>query len=166
MHSHRDSKLPGTSRRYKLQDTSGCASKREVVVDLTGPTTPGGTRYFFDSDWLAIEPSKHSPCKIRKRQHEHQNACTRSLAGAELCAGNGSRALGVPFPSGWLSLILLDGVVSLRLIIAVHIEFFVLISMIQVVTMLGAVPRCRTVSAARVNHGIRRQTRCPSDAKS
>ena len=104
----------------------------EVVVDLTGPTTPGGTRYFFDSDWLAIEPSKHSPCKIRKRQHEHQNACTRSLAGAELCtrslagaelcAGNGSRALGVPFPSGWLSLILLDGVVSLRLIFAVHVE--------------------------------------------
>ena len=91
-------------------------------MDLTGPTTPGGTRYFFDSDWLAIEPSKHSPCKIRKRQHEHQNACTRSLAGAELCAGNGSRALGVPFPSGWLSLILLDGVVSLRLIIAVHVE--------------------------------------------
>ena len=101
-------------------------------MDLTGPTTPGGTRYFFDSDWIAIEPSKHSPCKIRKRQHEHQNACTRSLAGAELCthslagaelsAGNGSRALGVPFPSGWLSLILLDGVVSLRLIIAVHIE--------------------------------------------
>ena len=114
--------FPGTSRRYKLQDTSGCASKREVVVDLTGPTTPGGTRYFFDSDWLAIEPSKHSPCKIRKRQHEHQNACTRSLAGAELCTGNGSRALGVPFPSGWLSLILLDGVVSLRLIFAVHVE--------------------------------------------
>ena len=89
---------------------------------LTGPTAPGGTRYFSDSDWLAIEPSKHSPCKIRKRQHEHQNAYTRSLAGAELCAGNGLRALGVPFSSGWLSLILLDGVVSLRLIFAVHVE--------------------------------------------
>ena len=28
-------------------------------MTLTGPTTPGGTRYFSVSDWLAIEPSKH-----------------------------------------------------------------------------------------------------------
>ena len=60
-----------------------------------------------------------------------------------------------------VSLTLLDVVVFSKAVVAAHVKNVDAVGQLRI-----AESCCRTVSAAQVDHGSRRQTRCPSDAKS